>query len=273
MMKKMKKFFAQSGVARFAAPIILILTGILLGGWIYFTPEGLMGKADAIGYAVCHRISLRSFFLDDRQLPLCARCTGMYLGAFLALMFQLPNQKNGGMPSKKMLAFFGFLVLLFGIDGLNSYLHLIPNAPSLYEPQNWLRLATGTGMGIGLAAVLFPIFNQSVWQDWRSEPALQGKKQFFLLIASSVLMNLLVLSEIPILLYPLALISALTILVILAMVYTIVWLMITKKENSFLSIREISLPAVAGLATALAQIILMDAFRFIWTGTWQGFQL
>ncbi len=269
----MKNFLYRPGVVRIIALFFLILTGLLLGGWIYFTPAGLMGKADAIGYAVCHRISHRSFFLDERQLPLCARCTGMYLGAFITLLFQLRHPKFGAMPSRKSLIVLGFLAVLFGVDGLNSYLHLIPNAPSLYEPQNWSRLATGSGMGVALAVILYPIFNQSVWQDWTGQKALSGAKQYVLLFATIALVNLAVLSENPILLYPLALISALTILAILTMVYTIVWLMIAKRENSYLTLGGLRLPLVAGLATTLLQIVLMDGIRYLWSGTWQGFQL
>ena len=65
----------------------LVVTAVFLLtlGWLLNTPAGLLGKADAVGYAVCHRIDLRSFNLGERQMPLCARCTGMYLGAVLGL--------------------------------------------------------------------------------------------------------------------------------------------------------------------------------------------
>ena len=68
---------------------VLLAVGLLLVGWLFNTPGGLLGKADAVGYAVCHRIDLRSFYIGDRQLPLCARCTGMYLGAMLGLVYQV----------------------------------------------------------------------------------------------------------------------------------------------------------------------------------------
>lgn len=35
----------------------------------------------AIGSVICHQLPDRSFFVDGRQLPVCARCTGLYLGA------------------------------------------------------------------------------------------------------------------------------------------------------------------------------------------------
>jgi uncharacterized membrane protein len=34
---------------------------------------------DAVGSVVCHQMPERSFFIDGRQLPVCARCTGLYL--------------------------------------------------------------------------------------------------------------------------------------------------------------------------------------------------
>jgi len=33
----------------------------------------------AAGCVICHQLPERSFFLDGRQLPVCARCTGLYL--------------------------------------------------------------------------------------------------------------------------------------------------------------------------------------------------
>jgi hypothetical protein len=33
----------------------------------------------ASGSLICHQLPERSFFLDGRQLPVCARCTGLYL--------------------------------------------------------------------------------------------------------------------------------------------------------------------------------------------------
>jgi uncharacterized membrane protein len=38
-----------------------------------------------VGSVVCHQIPERSFHLAGAQLPVCARCTGLYLGAALGL--------------------------------------------------------------------------------------------------------------------------------------------------------------------------------------------
>jgi len=68
---------------------------VLLGVWLALTPPGLLGKLDAIGYAVCHRIDARSYHIGERQVPLCVRCTGMYLGAMLSIIFQLVQGRKG----------------------------------------------------------------------------------------------------------------------------------------------------------------------------------
>jgi uncharacterized membrane protein len=40
----------------------------------------------AIGSVVCHQRPDRSFFWEGHQLPVCARCTGLYAGAVVGLL-------------------------------------------------------------------------------------------------------------------------------------------------------------------------------------------
>lgn len=263
---------------------------IIFSGWFMFAPPGLLGKADAIGYAVCHRIDERSFQLpgdphdhpDGRQTPLCARCSGMYLGAVLGLAFQaVVAPKRGGMPGKwailPLLALAGF----FALDGANSYLYLLkstypgflPQIPNLYVPNNTLRLFTGAGMGLGIAAALYPSFNQSVWKDWDPRPALGNAAPVGIMAALMVLINLLVLTEHPLVLYPGAIISAGGVLLLLTMVYAIVWSMVMRLENTFTRLRQMGLTLLAGLTLALLQIYIIDLFRFWLTGTWGAFPM
>jgi hypothetical protein len=82
-----------------------------------------------------------------------------------------------------------------------------------------------------------------------------------------------VLSDIPAILYPLALLSAASIFTILSMVYGIVWILVTKRDNRFDQYGQLWIPLVAGFLTSIVQIGLFDALRFWLTGTWAGFQL
>jgi uncharacterized membrane protein len=253
---------------------VLLAVFLLVFGWLLNTPAALLGKADAIGYAVCHRIDLRSFHLGDRQLPLCARCTGMYLGAVLGLGFQaMTAGRKVEKPPRGVILVLGLFVLAFAVDGLNSYASLFPGAPTLYQPHNTLRLLTGSGMGLAVAAALFPAFNLSVWRTVQPGSALEGWKPLTSLLALGVLLDLLVLTENPLVLYPLALISAAGVLILVTLVYTMIWLLVFRQEGTIEGARDLLLPLAGGFALGMSQIILLDFGRYILTGTWDGFHL
>jgi uncharacterized membrane protein len=254
---------------------VILSVGILLLAWLLNTPAGLLGKADAVGYAVCHRIDVRSFhFTNGRPLPLCARCSGMYLGAMLGLAYlALFGRRRGGLPPRRVQILLGIFVLAFIVDGLNSFMSLIPGLPHLYQPQNWLRLLTGTGMGLVIAAFLFPAFNQTIWRDWTPQPAMGSLKMLAGLALLAGGIDLMVLTENPLVLYPLALISAGGVLVILTMVYSMLWLMLLRKENHFESVVQLGIVLLGGFVTALLQIATLDFMRYLVTGTWNGFHL
>ncbi len=267
----------RSGRLAKMIPILKVLlvfaAGLVILGWWMFTPPGILGKADAAGYAVCHRIDARSFLVGDRPMPLCARCSGMYLGALMGMIYLTRWGRRAGMPPLKISIVLGIFVLAFAVDGVNSYLHFFPRAPELYEPHNVLRLLTGTGIGLGIACVLVPVIHQTLWRTYDPRPALAGWRQFLPLIGLAVLLDLAVMSENPILLYPLAILSSISILLILSLVYTIVWIMVSKKDNRYQHLREVWVPALAGFVTALLQIAVLDAGRYWLTGTWAGFSL
>ncbi len=248
--------------------------------WMYISPEGALGKLDAIGYAVCHRIDARSFHIGERQLPLCARCTGEFYAAGLALIFQaFVSKKKSRLPSRGIIAILVLFFLAFGIDGSNSYLYLLKQStpgvldkiPNLYIPNNILRLFTGSGMGIALAAVLYPIVNQTLWREMDDRPALEWKS-FGALIGMTVIVNLLILlTESPVVLYPIAYLSSIGTLSLLVIVFAILWIMIMKQDNTFDHPRQLWLSALAGLTLALLMILSIDLFRLQLTGTWSGF--
>lgn len=251
-------------------------------GWFINTPPGLLGKADAIAYAVCHRIGERSFHIGSIQLPLCARCTGMYLGAVTGLFFQsIIGWKRLKIPHWSIIALLVVFVGAFGIDGSNSYLYLLkqvspgilPNVPNLYVPNNTLRLLTGSGMGLVIALMLFPAFNQTVWSDGDDKPAISGWKWFGLLLGIQLVFDLLVLTESPLVLYPVAVISTLGVWLLLSMVYSMVWVMIMGEDSKFKKIQQLWLPLLAGLTIAMIQTAGIDALRFWLTGTWGAFPL
>ena len=267
-----------ASLSKFLIPLAAV---IVFAVWFSFTPPGLLGKADAIGYAICHRIDERSFHIGDRQLPLCARCTGEFYSAGISLLFfGFFSKKQSGMPGWKLGIPLLLFLAAFGIDGSNSFLYLLKqtsggvlnNIPNLYIPNNTLRLFTGSGMGIALAAVLYPAFNQSAWKDATPDRALDWKK-LGILIGMILLVDLAILTESPIVLYPIAILSVLGVLALLIMVFSMVWLMIMRQENEFTALRQMWLPFLAGTTLAFLMISAIDLLRFRLTGTWGGFPL
>jgi len=273
---------SQSNPPRFNAVlrwIIPLAATLALAAWFYIAPPGLLGKADAVGYAVCHRIDERSFHVFGRQLPLCARCTGEFNAAALALIFQgFVSRRRNKLPSRGILAVLVLFFLAFALDGSNSYLYLLKQSspgildaiPNLYIPNNTLRLFTGSGMGIALAAVLYPVVQQTIWRESDERPAL-GWKSFGILTAIVLIVDLLVLTDSPIVLYPVAILSTLGVLGLLTMVFSILWMIIMRTENSFDTFGQLWLSGAAGLTLALLLIVGIDLLRFSFTGTWSGF--
>jgi hypothetical protein len=110
-----------------------------------------------------------------------------------------------------------------------------------------------------------------MWTEWNDKPALKSWGQLGALLGLAGVIDVLVLSDNPYILYPLALLSSGTILFILGLIYTIVWGYLVKKENQYSSVKQMAFLLLAGFTTALLQIAAMDAVRYALTGTWAGF--
>jgi uncharacterized membrane protein len=265
-------------LSRWLVPLAAL---IVFGVWFYIAPPGVLGKADSIGYAVCHRIDERSFQILGRQLPLCARCTGEFYAAGITLLFfAFVSPRKSGMPGWKLGAPLLLFLFAFGVDGSNSYLYLLKqtsagaldNIPNLYIPNNTLRLFTGSGMGIALASILYPAFNSSAWKTHDPAPALDWKK-LGTLIGVILVINLLILIEHPAVLYPIAIVSVLGVLSLLSIVFSMVWVLMMRLENAFDSLSQMWMPFLAGTTLALLMITVIDLLRFSLTGTWGAFPL
>jgi uncharacterized membrane protein len=254
--------------------LIIAFLGVVLAG-LAATPPGLLGKADAIGYAVCHRIDLRSFHLGERQLPLCARCTGTFLGVIVGVAILILSGRGRSVtwPSRRLFAVLAATVVPWGFDGVNSYLSLLPQWPHLYTPQNWLRLTTGAFLGLGMAAIFLPAVNQSLWKNGPPDPVLKNFRELLLYFLAAPVLIGLVLLENPVILYPLALLSVAGILFLLTGVYASVLLMLLRKENVAENFHDAWPVLLAGLTIGLLQILAIDAVRFYFTHTWGGFNL
>jgi len=215
----------------------------------------------AVGSAVCHQDSTHSFLVNGQQMPLCARCTGMYLGALLSLVFHFRQGKLGSLPPRKVLIPLGLLFLAFALDGLNSSAASLGLGWKLYETTNLARLITGTGAGIVIGAVLAPIFNQTAWASWVRRSVLPDNKTLALLLAAGAMIVLVIYAGPQVLRYPAAVLSVLGVLVVLCLAYTTLALIILKRENIANSRRDLLMPLLVGMLTALLQVSFFAFLR------------
>lgn len=226
------------------------------------------------GGGVCGQIPSHSLIIGGRQLPLCVRCTGSYLGILLGFLVlaTLRRWRASGLPPNEVLASLASFIVLWGIDGLNSFLALLPNAPHLYEPHNLLRLITGTLNGLALSIIVYPIFNFLLWKEANPERVIRNGQELCYLLIPSALLVWIVQTRVSFLLYPVAALSILGVLVMLTIVNTMIVLIVTRRDSRTGSWRDAVLPLLLGmLATflelsALGLLHLALTQRLAWLG-------
>jgi hypothetical protein len=165
------------------------------------------------------------------------------------------------------------LVLVFALDGLNSLASQTQawREWSLYQPSNPLRLFTGLGMGLAVSALYFPLMGQTIWNNFSRERPIRRIRDWLLWVGGAIGIGFLVLSGSPLILYSLILLSTGGLLSLLTLLYAVIWILLLRRENSFENWKELGWWILAGFGTALAQIAVTDAVRYLMTGTWSGF--
>jgi uncharacterized membrane protein len=248
--------------------VLIIAALVVVSAWLAFTPPGLDGKLHAAGYSVCHQLDDHSYSIGGVVLPLCARCTGTFLGLFISLTYLTSRGRQGGKPSNLKIAVLAAFFLFFAVDGINSTLGLIPGLSSFYPSSNLLRLISGLLMGIALANLVMVLWNQTLWTNEDPSPLLRDWKQLGLILLLCGASGALILADIPILYYPVAILSILGIFLVLSMVYSLLWCIVLKKENTLHQFSDGLRIFIMGFITAIVQIGVLDLLRHLLTGTW-----
>lgn len=98
-----------------------------------------------VGHLICHQLPTRSFHVWGASLPVCARCTGIYVGAAGAFALRA----LGDPPKREARTSDARVVLLAA---------LVPTAATLIfewttgvTPANWVRALAGAPLGIAVA--------------------------------------------------------------------------------------------------------------------------
>ena len=253
--------------------IILVMAFYTVTDVAHLTHSPVLEGADWVGYAVCHRITERSFTIGGRQFPLCARCTGMYLGVALTVLviFLTGRLRWSELPPLPVLLLLIGFIGLMGIDGINSYSHFFPNAPHLYEPRNWLRLLTGMGTGLAMGVFMLPALAQTLWRRPDSRAPLDNFRELAGLVGVALTAVLLLLSNQSAILYVLALVSTAGLLFIITAINCVFLLILLRRDGRAERWQETAVPLTISFILTLIEISAVSIVRFNLTGTMTGF--
>ncbi len=205
-----------------------------------------------------------NLYLAGWQLPICARCTGIYTTAItgVALLWGVGRGRAGGLPPWHIGAALVGFVMIMGFDGINSVLDTV-GAPTFYTPHNVLRTVTGMGMGLAVAVLVMLLFNQTLRRDVQGEqPVLRN----WLEVGGILLLNFLLLAAVfgnlHLLYWPLAIASMLGMIGTLYVINVLAWSIFMGYSGSITRIIQLARPATFAVLSTVVILGGLSFFRF-----------
>ncbi len=209
------------------------------------------------------------------KLSIEARDFGIYAGFLLmwAYLAILGRGRASGVPSVSILVTLVLFVFVMGFDGLNaffydtSFLQMPIQLPYLYMPRLELRLGTGLLCGIAFAGILIPVVNSTLWRDTDPRPIFGGWKQFLGGLAILALVFALNETESGIFLYPFSILSAVSVIILLALINMVFVISFFRGNKPVVNLREALNPFAAGVLLTLVELGALSAMRYAVLGT------
>ncbi|NOK59644.1 MAG: DUF2085 domain-containing protein [Chloroflexi bacterium AL-W] len=236
--------------------------GTLLLGLLAWPGTPLDQKMFAVGHGICAQINLVE--LGGRNLPICARNTGIY-GSFLITslyLLALGRSRAAKLPHWSITAMLGLFVIIMGIDGFNS-LFVDLFLPHLYTPQNELRTLTGIGMGTSIAVLLFLILNMALRRDPDTDqPIVANWFEFGGALVLNLLILLALYGNITFMYWPIAIISWVGILGVLFCVNLLIAGVFMGYEAAVTHVVQLARPATLAIVLTVFELSMLAGFRY-----------
>lgn len=233
---------------------------LAVAGLVFMPGATFIERLRALDGGICAQLPTHSFFPGGQQLPLCSRNTGIYTGFALGFLTLLGTGRIrvSRLPGLWVAVALLGLVGVMGVDGFNS-LFLDLGLPHLYEPQNRLRLMTGLGAGVAMAAFIVPVTNSLLWRVDDARPSFRSFGQLAMVLPPLLLAFLAIGSRTAWLLYPVAILSTLGLVIALTLVNLVFLLSFTPLMGRFTRWRQVF--PVFSIGAALAVIELLALFQ------------
>lgn len=112
------------------------------------------------GSVVCHQLPDRSFFLDGRQFPVCARCTGLYLSGLAGLAAWLGWKiVNGWRPLNVSPRVALRLLIVAALPTAISY---SAGISGIWDGSNLARAVFAVPLGVTAGGVVAAVFTKDL---------------------------------------------------------------------------------------------------------------
>ena len=232
-------------------------------------PQPLPRKLLLLMGGVCSLRPGHSYFAGATQLPLEARMTGIYGGFMLTVILFVVGRRVGArrIGSRSVLALLPIMFLSMVLDGVNSTLAEI-GLPHLYTPTNLLRLITGLLSGIPLAVVLVWLWGHfaTTRTASASERVLLSLWELLAVLGVHTGFVMVVVSEAPWIYYPVALLSAGGVVVLITGVALLALFPVFGLQGRTLQRRQLLAPAATALLLALVVVAGTAGLRWSMAG-------
>lgn len=132
------------------------------------TPEKIFKFLEFIGYGACHQRVNLTFNYMQAHMPVCSRCTGIYIGFILsaAVLLLIERRIKNRLPGRIIVVTAAVLFAVMAAESALSFLKIIPSF-------NLARFLTGYSVGWFLSIILIPLLNSVVFA-----PGLCAQEQY-----------------------------------------------------------------------------------------------
>lgn len=243
-----------------------LAVGILVALALLFAlaPGSWLIKVRALGFGLDPQRPHHSFIFDGEPMPIEARKVGIYGGFALAaawLTWRAPRATRLANAGVYAAALAGIAVM--GFDGTNAFLYDL-GFPHLYAPRLDLRVLTGLAAGLGVAALLYPVWAQAAW---RSPLGLIRLRDFAAPAVVGVLMALGLIAGQARLMLPVSLVATAGLVGMVALMNGIVVLVILRREATAEGWRDLLDVVAVAVVLAVGELLALAALRYALIGT------
>lgn len=236
---------------------------VALAALAFWPGASLLDRLRTLDGGICAQIPSHTLIIGGQMLPLCSRNTGIYMGFISTFLFLAATGRLRAayLPGKWVAVVLGIAVLFMAEDGFNS-LFLDLRLPHLYQPHNLLRLFSGLGTGVAMAAFIVPVANTLVWRVEDERSSFGSLRALAPLVPVLLLVFLLVGEiEAPVLLYPVAILSSAGVVIALSLINVVLVLGLTNRSGRFDTWRQFFPMYTVALVFAIVELLALYALK------------